>query len=189
MSRKLALTLRILTAPQVLAAALAILLRIFLPGEISLFHCLMMILFLTVIPCAAYPVSAVITSIGKGGRKTQRSIAVVLSVAGYVAGTLFALFAGGGRVEKIVYLTYLISGATVAVCSFLFKFKVSGHACGAAGPVAALTVFCSPWFFLGAVLLPVVYRASVSIKRHDLTQLAAGTLAPLIALYIASRIF
>ena len=136
----------------------------------------------------SYPVSYIVPQIRKKGRDGQRSLAIIFSVAGYVAGILGSIFFGAGRIELLIFLTYLLSGISIALCSFVFGVKASGHACGVSGPIAMM-VYCLglPFVALSALLGAVVW-ASLKIKRHTPLQLLLGSIIPIAAMLISLRI-
>lgn len=186
---KIAKLLRILTTPPVFALILCTLLYFLLNGAFaSLRHYLAAVFFLTVLPVLAYPVAALIPSLRKKGRDGQRNLSIAFSVLGYIGGFLYAILGGGAAVEKVLFGTYLISGVTLAVCTFL-HYKASGHACGCSGPVAMLSVFVCPWFLFGYLLLTPVIWSSMKLKRHTATQLLVGTVIPVLAMLICRAQF
>lgn len=119
-------------------------------------------------------VRADVPALAPGWRASQRKLAIVFSVVGYVAGAVYCLLAHVGRIETIVFLTYLLSGAFIAVTTKVFHFNSSGHACGVAGPIAVLSWACSPLWLLGLLVLAAVFWSSLRKKRHTLPQLLAG---------------
>lgn len=144
--------------------------------------------FLTVLPLLAYPVAYLVPALHKRGRNTERNLAIVFSVAGYIGGFLYVMLCGGTGFEKVVFGTYLISGVIVAVCTCV-HFKASGHTCGCSGPIAILAKFVSPWFLLGYLFLIPICWSSRKLKRHSAGQLAAGTVVPVLALWISCILF
>ena len=115
-------------------------------------------------------------------------LAIAFSLLGYLLGVAFALIGGGTKTELTLYFTYLISGLLTAICSFVFKFKASGHACGVSGPAAMLSMYMGPVYALSFAVLVPVYISSLKLERHTLSQLIAGTIIPVIALIAASFI-
>ena len=175
MKQKFAQAVRILTTPPVFSALMCTLLYVLVPGSFaSLGHYLLAIVCLSLLPVLAYPVSYLIPALRRGGRKTQRNLALVFSVLGYL--------------EKVVFGTYLISGTTLAVCTLL-HFKASGHTCGCSGPIAALSIFINPWFLVGYVLLTPIIWSSIRLKRHTALQLLAGCVIPVLAMLICRAQF
>lgn len=177
----LAKAVRILTVPPLMAAALLLILwaekGYFAQGALywGLF-------FLTALPLASYGVWAAVPPLRRRGRDAQRSLAVIFSVAGYVGGALYSVLAARPVEEQIVFFTYLISGALIALFSFAFHIKSSGHACGASGPAAMLAYRVSPWFLLGYLLLIPVWQSSLRLKRHTAGELLLGALFPVAAM-------
>jgi hypothetical protein len=143
------------------------------------------ILFLVVLPVLAYPLQPIVPHFKEKGRDGQRSLAMWMSSAGYVAGITTALLLPVSNYLLIIYLTYLFSGISLVLLNKVFKIKASGHACGVAGPVFSLIYFLGPWVLFGILLLAAVYWASLSMKRHDKAELLIGTTVPTYALLLA----
>lgn len=189
MTYKFAKTIRVLTTAPVLAVILCTLLRLLLPGSFaSTGHYLAALGFLAAAPLTAYPISYAIPSLRKKGRDGQRNLALVFSLAGYIGGFLFVMLDGGTATEKVMFGTYLISGAGIAVCTLL-RFKASGHACGCSGPIAMLALYANPWFLIGYAFLTPVFWASRKLGRHSAAQFLAGAAIPVLAILLCSVIF
>lgn len=140
--------IRVVTVAPLIAAATVTLLYFFGNGIFKdTFHYFAALLTLTFFPLLAYPLSLIKPSETRRG--FQRSAAIVFSVAGYIAGLVFALVSGAPAGEKTVYFTYLLSGIIIALSSFVFKYKSSGHTCGIAGPVSLLVYYINPVYALG----------------------------------------
>ena len=176
MKERAAKAIRIITLPPVLALVLVLLLG----DQYPPYHALAAVFFLTVLPASSYLVWRVIPKLHEKGRSSQRWLAVIFSVAGYIGGTALAFLLHGSPTEKLVYLCYVFSGAMIALSSRL-GVKSSGHAAGVAGPIAALVICKSPWFLLGDVLLIPVYKSSLELKRHSALELALGSAYPVLA--------
>ena len=99
------------------------------------------------------------------------------------------MVSGAPSGEKTVYFTYLLSGIIIALTSFVFKYKSSGHTCGIADPVALLVYYINPVYALGFLLLLPVSQASVKMKRHTPSQLVTGSIIPVICMFISLSIF
>lgn len=187
--QKLAYPTRIITAAPFMATLLFSLLYLFQPTAFTdLTHYLCSLLFFAVLPLLAYPVAAIVPALRAKGRPAQRHLAIVFSVVGYLAGLLYLGLAGGTRTEWMVYLTYAISGVGIALFSFVFHFKASGHACGVSGPVAMLA-YClgAPWLAC-YLLLALVFWASLKMRRHTVAQLAVGSLIPVMAIVMLAQL-
>ena len=143
---------------------------------------------LTIFPLLSYPVSVIIPPIRKKGRDGQRNLAIVFSVIGYIAGILGSVFFGAGRIELLIFLTYLLSGVSIALSSFVFGVRASGHTCGVSGPIAMMIyVLGLPYVAMYALLGAVVW-ASLKIKRHTPVQLVLGSIIPVAAMLVSIRL-
>ncbi len=179
--------LRILTVPPILALFLVTALYIGMGkaafrAPIRYFEA---VFTLCVLPVLAYPLCAAVPSLKARGRKTERSLAIVFSLLGYIMGTLFALLGGGTQLELELYLTYIISGALMGLFSFAFKFRSSGHACGVSGPFAMLSYKLGAAWLIGFLLLIPVFSSSIRLGRHRLSELIAGAAISVAALFVA----
>ena len=102
-------------------------------------------------------------------------------IPGYFMGAAFAFFGGGVQVEKVMFATYLCSGLLLAILSFIFKYRASGHACGVAGPVAMLTAYLGAAFLPAALLLVPIGISSVRLGRHTVLQVIIGSAVSVIS--------
>lgn len=182
---KLAYPTRILTTAPFMAMLLFTLLYVLDPHTMTdLSHYVCSLVFFTLLPLLAYPLSVMLPQLRQKGRPAQRKLAILFSVIGYLAGILYLILAGGTPAEWMIYLTYAISGAAIALSSFLFHFKASGHACGVSGPAAMLAYWLGTPWLLSYVLLAAVFWASLKMERHTVAQLAAGSLIPVMTLVV-----
>ncbi len=178
--------IRVITIPPIMAAILCTLLLCAMPDAFrNGLHYFLAIAFLVLLPISAYPISMIIPILRRGGRHCQRTLSIAFSVVGYALGAAFAFFADGTDIEKTLFLTYLLSGAFTAICSFAFKFKASGHACGVSGPIAMLVHYLGAPYMLGILLLIAVFISSLKLGRHTLAQLVGGSVIPILSMYAA----
>lgn len=187
--QKLAYPTRVLTTAPFMATLLFTLLYVFYPaGFTNLSHYLCSLLFFAGLPLLAYPVAALVPSLRVKGRPFQRKLAIIFSVVGYLGGLTYLALAGGTRTEWMIHLTYVISGVSIALLSFVFHFKASGHACGVSGPIAMLA-YClgAPWLAC-YFLLAAVFWASLKMRRHTVAQLAVGSLIPVMAMTMLAQL-
>ncbi len=182
--------LRALTVPPVMALLLITALYIGLGSRAFAepVHYIEALFTLVLLPVLPYPLCAAIPSWRKKGRKLERSMAIAFSLLGYVMGLLFAVFGGGTAIEKILYLTYTISGLLLGIMTFAFRFKASGHTCGASGPFAMLAASLTPWWLLGYLAMIPIFVSSIRLRRHTLGQLLAGSCVSVTALIIAVQL-
>lgn len=182
MKQKLAKAIRVVTVPPVFAGLLCVILYARTEGAFSSpGHFLAAVFFLGVLPVLSYPVCAAVPALREKGRKAERNMGLIFSVAGYVCGAAFCRLTGGTAMERLIYGTYLVSGLGLAICT-LAHFRASAHACGCSGPIMLLAVYVSPWFLLGYILLGAVMWASRSLDRHSPGQLIGGSAVPVLAM-------
>lgn len=177
--KTLAKFIRVVTVAPFMACLLFTLLYWKDPSDMTdLPHYLWSVFFYTLLPLLAYPASWLLPGIRQGGRTSQRKLAIIFSVVGYIGGVTYLALWGGTGAEWLVYLTYAGSGITIALFSFAFRFKASGHTCGVSGPVAMLAhLLGAPWLAL-YLLVAAVFWASLQMKRHTVGQLVAGGAIP-----------
>jgi len=143
------------------------------------------ILFLAVLPALAYPLQRFMPHFKDKGRKGQRDLAIVFSVAGYVCGIIYTLVLQPHRVLAVVYLTYLLSGIAIALFSALTPIKASGHACGIVGPMVTICRYVSWWGLVLLVFYAMAFVSSLQMKRHTWQEFLAGSAIPVAALFIS----
>ncbi len=178
--------IRVITVAPVMAAVALSILFILRPGMFNgIADFVMALVFLTVLPLLAYPVQPLIPYFKDKGREGQRLLAIIMAVAGYIGGIIYALARPVSKELLIVYLVYLFSGILIFILNKVIKIKASGHACGVAGPVSYLVYFLGWYALAGIAVLALVYWASVRMKRHTLKQLIAGSVIPVAALVIS----
>lgn len=156
---------------------------------VSVLQIILSYLSIVVLPFLAYPISYLVPKIREKGRDGQRELAIVFSFVGYVLGFAFCFVFESSLEQKALFLTYVLSVIFIAVLSFVFKVKASGHACGVSGPIAYSCVFINPWCAVFFVMLSVVYVSSIKLKRHTPSQLFLGSLIPILSLVVALSIF
>ena len=182
MKQKFSKVVRVFTVPSAFSALLCTILYRRLEGSFaSTGHFFAALCFLSFLPLLSYPICYTGPILRKMGRKAERNLGLIFSVAGYVGGIFFCLLTDSSPTEKLLYTTYLFSGLGLAVCT-LVHFKASAHACGCSGPIMMLSVFISPWYLLGYLLLGVVMWASRTLDRHSPTQLVGGSVVPVLSL-------
>lgn len=145
---------------------------------------------LSVLPMLAYPMQIFIPGFCDRGREGQRSLAIVFSVIGYILCCIFGLIFTQSIELWMITLTYLLSGVCIFISSKVFKFKISGHACGVFGPVSVLFYFglYIP-AIIGIGITALVYYASLKSGRHTLPELVSGTLLPAVIMTAFILIF
>lgn len=182
--------IRIITIPPVLVSALFIILYFKSPEIItSLRDLLLSILFLGIIPILAYPAVSLIPNV-KDIRGTQRKLAFILNIFGYIAAFAYGFIIKANVDLKIIYSTYLVSVILLAFINLVLKTKASGHATSMAGPLYLLIYF--KLYFFAAIFIVsyiLVFLSSILLKRHTVKEFVIGTFVPLIAFIISLLIF
>lgn len=187
----LAKVIRVITVPPLLIGALLVTLYFYPSGVFhslsSLFHALS---FLAIVPALSYFVWAIIPSLRKGGRGSQRKLAFVFSILGYLGGAVYALVAEISRGLTVILLTYFVSVILLTLINKLTVFSASGHGCGVTGPLLLPAYFVSPfWIFPSLIGLVAVYLSSIALKRHTLKELVAGSSAALLSFLFCLFLF
>jgi hypothetical protein len=156
--------------PPVLAMLTFIFFYVIKPAERNLGACLTGVICLGFVPLSAWFHMVRHPADFAGERK----VSFILSIAGYVVGTLTMLiFFRASRLNMALMLSYLFTVIGLTVVN-LMHYKASGHGSGAAGPATALTIV---YGWLGAIsflLLVAVAVAKIDIKEHTLGQLCTG---------------
>ena len=178
MSKKaIAKSISILTLVPVVAAAIVTWLFIYTRESfVSIWWYLYSILFLTVIPILAYPLKYLIPPIKRQGRKGERKLAFIMSVIGYVLGTVLCFVLKSPFIVRKIFLAYLFSGLVLSFVNKVIKLKASGHACGVSGPLTPLVYFIGWQTIWTILILPIVYWSRKQLGRHTASELAVGTL-------------
>ena len=151
----------------------------------SIWQYLYSLFCLSVLPMLAYPLQRFIPGFKDRGREGQRSLAIIFSVIGYLLCCTFGLIFGQSLELWMITLTYLLSGLCIFISSKVFKFKISGHACGVFGPVCVLFYF---GLFIPAIIgigvTALVYYASLKSGRHTSPELIGGTALPMMLMML-----
>jgi len=183
LSGRIAYAVRMVSVPPVMAAALIAVLAL---ARDDLFtdrwEIAFSLLFLSLLPAAAYPLSWLLPWLRRKGREGQRNAAFALSVLGYTAGWAYATWVSGNDKLILIYAIYLFSVALLLLSNKVFGLRASGHASSIAGPMIVITFFFGAAGF--AACLPIyclVLWSSVATKRHTAGEFLMGSACSLIA--------
>lgn len=139
-------------------------------------------------PVLAYAVCAVVPSLKKGGRDTQRRLAFVFTFIGYLLAWAYGHLQGVSDKLLLIYDTYFFSVVLLVVLNFIFRIKASGHACSVTGPLALSIYLIGAASILPCIILEAVSCwASLQSKRHTFKQIIIGAAAAVIA-FLASLV-
>ena len=172
---KLLYAVRVVTIPPVFAAALLLTMSAARPGLLSAGQLLCGLLFFGVLPAAGYPLQRCIPYFKEKEREGQRTLAMLMSAAGYLLGLCSACLTRAPKELHIIYLEYALCGLAVLAFNRGFHLRASGHACGIAAPVLLLAALRLWWpAAVGAALVIPVGVASVMSGRHTVGQILGG---------------
>lgn len=182
--KKVAKAIRIITVAPLFA--LLLILWLHFANKAFTDYLLYIALFsIVVLPILAYPVQKKFHIIKGDKRSSERSLAIIFSVIGYILGFTASIILEANDLDKIVYLTYLLSGMGILTFTFLIKINASGHMCGVAGPIAILIYVFGIWCLILGVILFFIIWSSLFLKRHKVSELLIGSLIPIISLFIS----
>lgn len=170
MSEPTARAIRIITLPPIMALFLIVLLKGYFPEG----HDRMAIVLLCGLPLLSYLYWKAMPEQYAQGRTSQRKLAIIFSVVGYVLGLIYCLICDGSKAELLMYLSYVVCGGMIALSSFVFHVKSSGHAAGVTAPVMILTLWVNPLYLLGFLLMIPVSISSQRLGRHTSKELLLG---------------
>lgn len=107
-------------------------------------------------------------------RQNQRTLPFLLCITSFAVGTLVMWFLFGWHVLTALLACYAMN--TLFVMLINFKWKISVHATGLGGPIAAFCLVFS-WTILPAMLalLALVCWARVYLRAHSIGQVLAGS--------------
>jgi membrane-associated phospholipid phosphatase len=136
--------------------------------------------------CAALPLYALLT-LKRAGRignvniddRRQRTVPFLLGAASYGVG-FFVLrtFHAPLVVQGLMFAYAVNTLGTVVITKF---WKISAHAMGVAGPLAALFVQFGAWTLPLFLLLPLVSWSRVFMKKHTVGQVVVGSIVGFVA--------
>jgi len=190
---KLAKVVRVLTIPPVMALLLIVSLAIRDSSSLGgAFQISALIFFLCALPVLAYPLQPIVPWYNKRGREGQRDLAFVMAGVGYVGGIVFAFLSKAPVLVHVVYWTYAVSVGLLTLFNNVTPWRASGHACGVAGPLAAMVHYIGKTALPFLLIFFAMMWASIKIKRHTLTELVLGGIdsvaAFLIVLFTAAAL-
>ena len=180
---RFAKTVRIVTVAPVPALVLFTIL-FFVTEKISRAEYICALLTISVMPTLAYPLQKILPPWKHRGREGQRTLAMIMSTLGYITATASAFILGFGADVTRVFITYLLSGASLLIINKLFHIKASGHACGLAGPMGVIVLYTGPTgLIIGCAVFALMVWSSLRLRSHTASQLIIGAAVPNIIYY------
>ncbi|MBQ8474776.1 MAG: hypothetical protein IJ499_03845 [Clostridia bacterium] len=192
--RSLAKAIRILSVAPIMALIVFSVMYLFCDVFSGIGEYISAIIFIVLIPISAYPLQPIIPHFKNKGREGQRTLAMILSVTGYLLGFIYALVFSVSDTLFTIFATYLLSGILIFVFNKLLHFRASGHACGAAGPIGVLihsiglTATGALTAVIGILVLCSVFWATLKTHSHTTAQFIVGGLIPIILYYTLTLI-
>ena len=185
MGRKLTLISIVSSAPAT-ALVLGLIFGFYSPigtGDISnLQAASLMILFLSIVPTAAvlYFYNRGVVDIEVSQRKLRTPL-YAIGIGSQILATIVFYIVN----SKIMFVTSVaFLSATILLLLINFRWKISAHASGIAGPVTALFMVFGPNVLPLYLLLLPVFLQRLKLNVHTLGQLVGGTIVSVIVAYI-----
>jgi membrane-associated phospholipid phosphatase len=114
--------------------------------------------------------------------KEERSIPFLISVGFYLIG-LILLVVFKVNIITIAFWFCYISNTLITIAINRF-WKISAHAMGAAGPLAAITYVFGPIALLFSAIVLLVGWSRIQLKVHNLLQVLVGTIFAFASTYL-----
>ncbi|MBR2255517.1 MAG: hypothetical protein IJ856_06920 [Candidatus Methanomethylophilaceae archaeon] len=105
-------------------------------------------------------------------RKEDRAVPLALGVLCYIGGIIALKLIDAPN--EIVVMMICYTAVTAFILLVSFRWKISIHACGLAGPGAILSAVFWPWGLLVFVPIPWICACRYYQKKHTPAQLVAG---------------
>ena len=114
--------------------------------------------------------------------KEERTTPFFISVGFYIIGLIFLIVFNVSIISIAFWFCY-ISNTLVTI--FINKhWKISAHAMGASGPLAAVTFVFGPVALVFTLLVILIGWARIHLKVHNTAQVIAGILFAFISTYL-----
>lgn len=105
--------------------------------------------------------------------KSQRRVPLLIGACAYFIGAYILWIFNANNLTIALMISHAITA--VILCLVYFKWKISLHVIGIAGAVTAL-MYLNPYGFILGLIIPVVMWARLTLRKHDIKQLVAGSL-------------
>lgn len=191
MKNKIAQIIRIITIPPVLILfMLLILFGVFGERFSSVGELIMTVVFLSIAPACAYPLAKLMKNTGEDSRETQRNMAFVLNLVGYLIAMLVGKAMQCSEMLMCVLNSYFLAVLVLTLLNRICKIRASGHACSCTLPYLFLSYWLKGVTALVCVILyGIEFWASVQLKRHTISEFLAGSITALVVFGITALHF
>jgi len=184
MTKKIAKLIRTITVPPVMVS---IFLLVLFAARSDIFKSPVLdlslsILFLALIPVAAYPLQPLIPKYKDKGREGQRNLAFMFTAVGYTGVILYGIFAVVSKDLLLIYFSYFLSILALLLSNKIIKFRSSGHMCSIVGPLV-FSVYFIGWVAIipCCALFVIICWSSLYLKRHTIFEVIGGTACSAVA--------
>ena len=114
--------------------------------------------------------------------KEERTTPYLISVGFYLIGLVILLIFNVNIISIVFWFCYISN--TLVTILINKHWKISAHAMGAAGPLAALTSVFGPIALLFAIIVFLVGWSRIKLKVHNFAQVMAGVLLAFVSTYL-----
>ncbi len=114
--------------------------------------------------------------------KEERTTPFLISVGFYLIGLVILLIFPVNIISIAFWFCYISN--TLVTILINKHWKISAHAMGAAGPIAALTYVFGPIALLFTIIVFLVGWSRIQLKVHNLAQVMAGVLLAFVSTYL-----
>jgi hypothetical protein len=105
--------------------------------------------------------------------RKDRIIPFLITLTSSIAGLFAVSFLGFPKEIQAVSWAIVLTGAIITVITLFWK--ISLHAAGISAIITALIVFLGSPAVILALFVPVVFWARLTLRKHDIWQLLAGS--------------
>jgi len=114
--------------------------------------------------------------------KEERNTPFLISVGFYLIGISILIIFHVNIISIAFWFCYISN--TLITILINKHWKISAHAMGAAGPLAALTYVFGPIALLFAIIVFLVGWSRIQLKVHNLAQVMAGVILAFVSTYL-----
>jgi len=114
--------------------------------------------------------------------KEERTTPFLISVGFYLIGLIILIIFHVNIISIAFWFCYISN--TLITILINKHWKISAHAMGAAGPLAALTYVFGPIALLFAIIVFLVGWSRMKLKVHNFAQVMAGVLLAFVSTYL-----
>ena len=114
--------------------------------------------------------------------KEERTTPFIISVGFYLVGILILIIFGVSIISIAFWFCYILN--TLVTIFINRHWKISAHAMGVAGPLAAVTLVFGPIALVFTLLVILIGWTRVQLKVHSTAQVIAGILFAFVSTYL-----